>query len=103
MTVTEVDGPTYEQFRLHPASDLDYSARKSFHVALSPKIAGTLNRIGIADLEKHFVGKSVDVWGTLQATTLSLPASEAFCFYHLTIRDLDQFLSVSGDDASGGN
>ena len=93
--VTLPDKTPFNEIRLHPNTDFDPSLRASFYVTLSAEMEETLKRIGIADLQKHFRGKDIEVTGRLSQGAIGLYGSPNIYFYHIEIRDLDQIRSVA--------
>jgi hypothetical protein len=65
-----------------------------FTVPLSRDVETTLRRIGVADLDQHFTGKTIFVEGIVGQTGLDLIGSETTWTFHITVRSLDQILEL---------
>lgn len=86
------DGSTLEV--LHLVSNDDVTGNK-FSAPINPRCLAQLKQIGIDDIAKHFVGRSVTVRGTVTATGLDLYASPTMWTYHIELRSVDDVLSVT--------
>ncbi|TWU12097.1 Serine/threonine-protein kinase PrkC [Symmachiella macrocystis] len=74
-----------------------------FSVQLSTEAERALKRFGIVDIPKAYLGKEIEVTGTVSATGLNLFANpDTIWFYHIVVKSLDQIRIVNSEgDGSG--
>lgn len=92
------DGSRHNVLHLVPTGDTG----EDFTVEISRMVEATLLRIGVEDIEKHFTGQSIMVEGIMGQTGLDLIGSETIWTYHITLRSLDQLLSLRPTAAKRG-
>lgn len=86
------DGSKLEVLHLVPN---DIAAGNKFSAPMNPRCLAQLKQIGIDDIAKHFVGRTVTLRGRVTGTALQLYASPDVWTYHIDVRSCDDVLSVT--------
>ncbi len=91
------DGSKRQVLHLVP-NDVD----AKFTAPISPKFLNKLNRIGIDDVSKHFVGRTVTLQGFVSGTATELIGSPTFWTYHITLNSYENVQSVADNNHAAG-
>lgn len=91
---TYPNGETRQVPHLVASDGVDFTA-PNFTVRISQEVEASLKRIGIANLDEHFTGKTVMIRGTVSRTGLMLIGSETRWTFQIHLRSLDQLLEMT--------
>ena len=92
---TYPDGSKHQVLHLIPRGNIP-SIRNinGFTVPLTREIEAQLHRIGISDIKNHFSRKVLTMKGVVSQTGLMLIGSPTSWTHHISIRSLDQIVSL---------
>ncbi len=66
-----------------------------FTAPITPEFLKKLKRIGVDDISKHFVGKTVTLQGHVSGTALDLIGSPTYWTYHISLNSYENIQAVT--------